>query len=133
VANDPAEAVYLVNFSDDTGARFSGDHRYELRFTGDNLPPVDAFWSLTMYAADYNLVANPVNRYSIGDRTPGVAKNADGGMTLYIQAASPGADKEPNWLPCPAEGTWFIILRMYQPHDEVVQATWHCPAVRNVG
>ncbi len=133
VANDPAEAVYLVNFSDDTGARFSGDRRYELRFTGDNLPPVDAFWSLTLYAADYNLVANPVNRYSIGDRTPGVAKNADGGMTLYIQATSPGADKEPNWLPCPAEGTWFIILRMYQPHDEVIQATWHCPAVRNVG
>jgi hypothetical protein len=133
VANDPAEAVYLVNFSDDTGARFSGDRRYELQFTGDNLPPVDAFWSLTMYAADYNLVANPANRYSIGDRTPGVAKNADGGMTLYIQAASPGVDKEPNWLPCPAEGTWFIILRMYQPHDEVIQATWRCPAVRNVG
>jgi hypothetical protein len=105
VANDPAEAVYLVNFSDDTGARFSGDHRYELQFTADNLPPVDAFWSLTMYAADYNLVANPANCYSIGDRTPGVAKDAHGGMTLYIQAASPGADKESNWLPCPAEGT----------------------------
>jgi hypothetical protein len=81
-----------------------------------------------MYAADYNLVANPANRYSIGDRTPGVAKDADGGMTLYIQAASPGADKESNWLPCPAEGTWFLILRMYQPHDEVVQAAWRCEA-----
>jgi hypothetical protein len=133
VANDPEEAVYLVNFSDDNGAKFSGDSRYELQFAGDNLPPVDAFWSLTMYAADYNLVANPANRYSIGDRTPGVAKDADGGMTLYIQAASPGTDKEPNWLPCPGEGTWFLILRMYQPHDEVIQATWRCPAVRNVG
>jgi hypothetical protein len=133
VANDPEEAVYLVNFTDDSGAKFSGDRRYELQFAGDNLPPVDAFWSLTMYAADYNLVANPANRYSIGDRTPGVAKDADGGMTLYIQAASPGTDKEANWLPCPAEGTWFLILRMYQPRDEVVQATWRCPAVRNVG
>jgi hypothetical protein len=131
VANDPEEAVYLVNFTDDSGAKFSGDSRYELQFAGDNLPPVDAFWSLTMYAADYNLVANPANRYSIGDRTPGVVKDADGGMTLYIQAASPGADKEPNWLPCPGEGTWFLILRMYQPRDEVVQATWRCPAVRN--
>jgi hypothetical protein len=93
VANDPAEAVYLVNFSDDSGAKFSGDRRYELQFTGDNLPPVDAFWSLTIYAADYNLVANPANRYSIGDRTPGVANDANGGMTLYLQADSPGADK----------------------------------------
>ena len=84
-------------------------------------------------AADYNLVDNPANRYSIGDRTPGVAKDPDGGMTLSIQAASPGADKESNWLPCPAEGTWFLILRMYQPHDEVVQATWRCPAVRRIG
>jgi hypothetical protein len=133
IANDPEEAVYLVNFTDDSGAKFSGDNRYELQFTGDNLPPVDAFWSLTMYAADYNLVANPANRYSIGDRTPGVAKDADGGMTLSIQAASPGTDKESNWLPCPADGTWFLILRMYQPRDEVVQATWRCPAVRNVG
>jgi hypothetical protein len=61
----------------------------------------------------------------------------DGGqrrhLTLYIQAASPGADKVPNWLPCPAEGTWFLILRMYQPRDEVVQAIWRCPALRNVG
>jgi hypothetical protein len=132
VANDPQEAVYLLNFTDDNGAKFSGDHRYELQFTGDNLPPVDAFWSLTMYAADYNLVANPLNRYSIGDRTPNLAKDADGGMTLYIQATSPGADKESNWLPCPAEGTWFIILRMYQPRDEVIEATWRCPAVRKV-
>jgi hypothetical protein len=133
VANDPAEAVYLLNFTDDNGAKFSGDSRYELQFAGDNLPPVDAFWSLTMYAADYNLAANPANRYSIGDRTPGVVRDAGGGMTLYIQAASPGADKESNWLPCPAEGTWFVILRMYQPRDEVVQATWRCPAVRKVG
>lgn len=133
VANDPAEAVYLVNFTDDSGARFSGDSRYELQFDGGNLPPVDAFWSLTMYAADYNLVANPANRYSIGDRTPGVVKGADGGMILYIQAASPGPGREPNWLPCPAEGTWFVILRMYQPRREVVQAKWRCPAVRKVG
>jgi hypothetical protein len=86
MANDPAEAVYLVNFSDDSGAKFSSDRRYELQLTGDNQPPVDAFWSLTMYAADYNLVANPANRYSIGDRTPGVAKDADAETS-----AEPGA------------------------------------------
>ena len=97
------------------------------------MPQVNALWSLTMYAADYNLVANPANRYSIGDRTPVVTKEADGGMTLHIQAASPGTEKESNWLPCPAEGTWFLILRMYQPRPEIVQATWRCPAVRDVG
>lgn len=133
IANDPDEAVYLVNFTDDNGAAFTGGGRYELRFTGDNLPPVDAFWSLTMYGTDRNLVANPADRYSIGDRTPGVVRESDGSMTLYIQAAPPAADQEPNWLPCPAEGSWFLILRIYQPRPEVVQARWHCPAVRRTG
>lgn len=133
VANDPEEAVYLVNFTDDTGTTFSGASRYELTFTGDNLPPVDAFWSLTMYAADYNLVDNPMNRYSIGDRTAGVARNADGGITIHVQAGSPGGEREGNWLPCPADGTWFVILRMYQPRDNVVQAQWRCPPIQRVG
>ncbi|MGB6577199.1 MAG: DUF1214 domain-containing protein [Streptosporangiaceae bacterium] len=106
MANDPAEAVYLMNFTDDSGAKFAGDGRYELQFTGDNLPPVDAFWSLTMYAADYNLVANPAHRYSIGDRTPGVTKDADGGITPYIQFW---------WPPCACRSDHFEGLA--SPHD----------------
>jgi hypothetical protein len=132
VANDPAEAVYLVNMDDADGNKLSSDGRYELAFAGDDLPPVDAFWSLTMYKADMNLVPNPANRYSLGDRTPGVTKDGGGGVTFFIQHDSPGADKESNWLPCPEDGTWFVILRMYQPHDDVVNATWKCPGIRKV-
>lgn len=132
VANDPAEAVYLVNMEDDAGNKLSSDARYELKFSGSELPPVDAFWSLTMYKADMNLVPNPANRYSIGDRTPGIKTDADGGITIYIQHESPGDDQESNWLPCPGSGTWFVILRMYQPHASVVNASWKCPGIRKL-
>lgn len=132
VANDPAEAVYLVNMQDADGSSLSGDARYELTFSGADLPPVDAFWSLTLYKADMNLVPNAANRYSIGDRTPGLNSAADGGITIYIQHDSPGADKESNWLPCSDRGTWFVILRLYQPREPVVNATWKCPAIHKV-
>jgi len=132
VANDPAEAVYLVNMDDAAGDTLSSGARYELTFTGAELPPVDAFWSLTLYKADMNLVPNPANRYSLGDRTPGIKTDADGGITFFIQHDSPGADKESNWLPCPETGTWFVILRLYQPQEAVVNATWKCPAIQKV-
>jgi hypothetical protein len=129
VANDPAEAVYLVNMQDASGEAFSSDSRYELHFDGEDLPPVDAFWSLTMYKADMNLVPNPANRYAIGDRTAGLVRNDDGGVTIYIQREPPAEDRAPNWLPCPDTGTWFVILRMYQPATEVIDATWKCPGI----
>jgi hypothetical protein len=132
VANDPPEAVYLVNMEDSDGRKFSGSSRYELRFEADTLPPVDSFWSLTMYNADMNLVANEANRYSIGDRTPGLERNPDGGLTIRIQVESPRSDQESNWLPCPADGTWFVILRLYRPRPEIVDATWECPPIRHV-
>jgi hypothetical protein len=133
VANDPAEAVYLVNMDDADGNKLSGEARYELSFSGADLPPVDAFWSLTLYKADMNLVPNAANRYSLGDRTRGLQTASDGGITIFIQHGSPGPDKESNWLPCPDSGTWFVILRMYQPHEAVVNGTWKCPAIRKVG
>ncbi|MFD2077503.1 DUF1254 domain-containing protein [Actinopolymorpha cephalotaxi] len=131
--NDPEEAVYLVNFDDADGVRLSGAHRYQLRFAPGCLPPVDAFWSLTAYDTDLNLIPNPVDRYAIGDRTTGLVYDSDGGLTLYMQAKSPGPDKEANWLPCTKEGEWFVVLRMYRPHPEVVDAVWHCPGITRVG
>jgi hypothetical protein len=133
VANAPAEAVYLVNMADADGNAFAGSARYELRFTGADLPPVDSFWSLTMHKADMNLVPNSAERYSIGDRTPGVARESDGGLTIRLQAESPGTADEANRLPCPTDGTWFVILRLYRPHDEVIAADWKCPPIRRVG
>ncbi|GAA3376984.1 hypothetical protein GCM10020367_50840 [Streptomyces sannanensis] len=125
-ANDPAEAIYLLNYEDAKGDKLSTG-RYLLRFGPGNLPPVDAFWSLTAYGEDMNLVPNSPGRYSIGDRTPGLITDPDGGLTLHLQAKSPGRDREPNWLPTPEQGVWFVILRMYRPRPEVVDARWECP------
>ncbi len=130
-ALDPEEAVYLVNFTDESGEKLTGKHRYELHFAAGQEPPVDAFWSLTMYA-NYNLVPNPHNRYSIGDRTKGVQRDAEGGLTIYIQHESPGKDKESNWLPAP-QGEFFVVLRLYQPRAEVIEAIWEGPPLKKVG
>ena len=97
------------------------------------MPPVDAFWSLTMYSVPkFLLVANPIDRYSIGDRTPGLQVAADGSLTIYLQHESPGADKESNWLPTPA-GDFRPIMRMYQPKPEVLAGDYALPAIRRVG
>lgn len=130
-ANDPEEAVYLVNLTDDQNQPLSGAHKYELTFPAGMTPPVDAFWSLTIYGTDYNLVPNPINRYSLGDRSPGVKQNEDGSTTFYFQAESPGPEKESNWLPTGPDA-WFPILRLYIPRPEVVNATWECPALKRV-
>ena len=133
VANDPDEAVYLVNFTDATGERFSPKNSYMLHFAAGELPPVDAFWSLIPYlGGEMNLVPNPADKYSIGDRTPGLVHDADGGLTLYLQPESPGEQREANWLPTSGEKDWFLILRMYRPHQEVISATWKCPGVTRV-
>ena len=130
-ANDPEEAVYLITFTDDQGEPLTGARKYELTFPKGMTPPVDAFWSLIAYGTDYNLIPNPINRYSIGDRTPGVKQNADGSTTFFVQNESPGPDKESNWLPT-GPGAWFPILRLYQPHPKVVNATWECPPLTRV-
>ena len=91
---------------------------------------MDAFWSLAAYTEqDMNLIPNPARRYSVGDRTPGLTRDPDGGLTIYLQPGSPGKKNEPNWLPTSAEHPWFVILRMYRPHPTVVQAKWECPGI----
>jgi len=129
-ANDPAEAVYLVTFDDADGAPLAPGRRYELRFPAAELPPVEAFWSLTAYTSDMNLIPNPADRYSVGDRSPGLRRDPDGGLTLHLQPASPGENREPNWLPTSPDQPWFVILRLYRPHHEVVRGEWRCPGIR---
>ena len=130
--NDPAEAVYLVNFTDSEGRKLNGDGRYELRFDADDKPPADSFWSLALYGTDMNLVANSAGRYSIGDRTPGLKTDADGGLTIHMQVESPGADAEANWLPTSSDSEWFVVLRMYLPRPEVIEAQWECPPIERL-
>lgn len=129
-ANDPAEAVYLLNFQDGVGAPFSPQGRYAVRFSADQLPPVDAFWSLAAYtAADLNLIPNEANRYSIGDHSKQLPRDTDGGLTLHLQPAAPGGAADDNWLPTSATQPWFLILRLYRPGPPVIDGTWRCPPV----
>jgi hypothetical protein len=129
IANDPAEAVYFNTASDAAGQALDGAKRSALRFAPGQLPQVKAFWSITMYDPTYNLVANSINRYAIGNRTPNLKKDADGGLTLYVQGESPGKDKESNWLPSPKSGSFLVVLRTYLPGPEIVEKKWAPPAV----
>jgi hypothetical protein len=129
--NNGYEADYAFVWTDDNGQPLDGANRYELRL--EQPPPVDAFWSLTMYdVPDFYLVANPIDRYSIGDRTPGLKTGDDGSVTISMQTDSPGPDKESNWLPTP-QGRFRPILRMYQPQKPILDGTYVLPAIRKVG
>jgi hypothetical protein len=129
--NHAYEAVYPQVYVDSDGAQLTGSNTYEITFA--QLPPVDAFWSLTMYSVpDYYLVDNSINRYSIGDRTPGIQYGSNGSLTVYLQRDEPtDSAKKANWLPTPA-GDFRPMLRMYQPHEAVLDGTYTLPAIHRV-
>ena len=127
--NLPEDAVYPFAELDGDGKPFNGANNYTLHFTKAEIPPVNAFWSLTMYDDDAYLVANPINRYALGDRSQ-LAFDVDGGLTLYIQSDSPGRDKESNWLPAPKDAVFKLALRLYAPKKEVADGTWAPPPVK---
>jgi hypothetical protein len=124
------DAVYLSCLRDSSGQPLNGSERYTLHFAKEQIPPVKAFWSLTLYDDQGYFAPNPINRYAIGDRDP-LKFNADGSLDLWIQHRSPGADKESNWLPAPAAG-FNLVLRMYWPEDQVIKGEWTPPAVTTV-
>ena len=127
-----AEAMYM-NPVGDRGRMFSGDGPYVLRFPGNAQPPVDAFWSLTMYEAtpegQFFLVENPLGRYSIGDRTPGLARGADGSLEIWIARSDPGGARSANWLPAPASGPFTLSFRAYLPRPELLDGRYRLPAI----
>ena len=130
--NHSYEANYQIIYVDADDQPLDGAHRYELHLA--ELPPVDAFWSLTMYdASEFYLVANPIQRYSIGDRTPGLKYETDGSLTIYLQKDSPGPDKEANRLPTPQTGKFRPIMRMYQPQQPVLDGSFLLPAIKRAG
>ncbi len=130
-ANPYEQAVYPLNLADAEGNVPVGGKKYVIHFDRDALPPVDAFWSLTMYDEEGFQVANRLNRFAIGDRDP-IRFNPDGSLDLYIQHESPGKDRESNWLPSPASGTLGMTLRLYAPRQSVLDGSWQPPAVRPV-
>ena len=126
--NSKLEAMYPRYGTDSDGQQLDGANRYTLRFAPGNLPPVNAFWSLTMYEPPASLlVANPLNRYLLNSpMLPQFKRDADGGITFYIQHQSPGADKEANWLPAP-KGAFVVYMRLYWPKTEAVEGMWTQP------
>jgi hypothetical protein len=126
--NHGYEATYAMAWTDADGDPLTGSgNRYELRLSPP--PPVDAFWSLTMYdASDFYLVANAIDRYSIGDRTAGLLTDEDGSVTIYIQRDAPDRGKRPNWLPTP-DGRFRPLMRMYQPSAEILNGEYTLPAI----
>jgi len=124
--NVPQEAMYWKTAVDGSGHALSGAHDYTLHFPPGGLPPNDAFWSLTMADARERFVPNPINRYSVGDRS-GLAHNPDGSVDIYLQNAAP-AGPQPNWLPAPA-GRFVLWLRVYVPGPAILDGEYPVPPV----
>ena len=131
--NSAAEAIYPIYMVDADGQKLDGSHRYTLRFAPGQLPPVNSFWSLTMYELPESLlVANPLDRYLINSpMLPNLVRDADGGITLYLQHDSPGKAGEPNWLPAP-KGPFSAVMRLYWPKPEALDGTWNMPPLARV-
>lgn len=129
-ANLPEDAIYPFTNVDSQGQPLSGKFQYVVHFDKDQLPPVGAFWSLTMYNEHHFFVKNPINRYAIGDRD--VLKfNPDGSLDIYLQNLPPSSSKEANWLPAPAGG-FNLLLRLYEPKKEALNGTWKPPVVKRL-
>jgi hypothetical protein len=129
--NSKQEAIYGYYAIDGAKQKLDGANRYALRFAPGQLPPVNAFWSLTMYELPQSLlVANPINRYLINSpMLPQLKRDADGGLTLIVQSESPGKDKEANWLPAP-KGPFVMALRLYWPKEAAVEGKWTQPPLQ---
>jgi hypothetical protein len=121
--NTPQEALYYNTRITGSGEQLNGANRYTITFKKDELPPVDAFWSITMYNAQNFFVDNPINRYAIGDRTKGLKIAKDGSLTIYIQNESPNKANRSNWLPAPS-GDFRLSLRLYNPKESVLKGEW---------
>jgi hypothetical protein len=132
-ANRPEDAVYPTSEGPELIQKYSGADKYVLHFDKGMMPPVDGFWSVTMYNAQYFFVDNPLNRYSISQRNK-FRTNGDGSTDIYIQADSPGKDKESNWLPAPKDD-FVLMMRLYWPKGKdptILNGSWKIPGVKKV-
>lgn len=126
------DAIYPLAVVDGEGQFLDGAHRYTLHFTEDELPPVNAFWSVTMYDADSYLVPNEIDVHAVGDRS-GLHYADDGSLTIAVQAEQPDNTSTTNWLPAPRSGRFKLALRLYHPREEASKGIWRPPALRRLG
>jgi hypothetical protein len=126
-ANLPEDAIYPLNLADETGKPLDGTNAYVLHFDKNATPPVNAFWSVTLYDADGFQIANNLNRFAVSSWMP-FRHNPDGSLDLYFQNASPGADKEANWLPAP-KGAFNLTMRLYAPTGDALTGKWNPPPI----
>lgn len=132
----PVEAMYMRAVTADGAVTFDSAQRYKLRFAADRMPPVHAFWSLTMYEATPEgqafFTPNAIDRYAIGDRTPGLLKGADGSLEILMQRDDPGEGKRSNWLPLPAGKPFTMVFRAYLPKDDLLQGSYRLPPLERL-
>lgn len=126
-ANQPQDAIYPLNVVDKDGQPLNGENKYVLKFAAGQLPPADAFWSLTMYDMQGFACANDLNRFAVTSWMP-LVKNDDGSLEIYIQNEDPGTAQQANWLPAP-KGPMNVTMRLYAPRAEVLNGDWVPPAI----
>jgi hypothetical protein len=129
-ANQPEDAIYPLNYADADGKALDGNNNYVLHFEKDELPPVEAFWSVTMYDRDGFQCANSIDRFAISSWMP-LKTNSDGSLDLFIQNEHPGAERESNWLPAP-NGPLGVTMRLYAPNRGALNGDWNPPPIRRV-
>lgn len=127
--NAPQETRYIYTDFDSAGERLDGASTYTVTFPAGQTPPVDGFWSLTLYNKDHFFAPNAINRFSLGTKNKSMKFNADGSLTLYVQHETPGADKESNWLPAPDE-EFSLYIRAYWPKPQILEENWTPPEVK---
>ena len=129
-ANVPEDAIYPLNLGDETGKSLSGTNKYVLHFDKSQLPPVNAFWSVTLYDSEGFQIANILNRFAVSSWMP-FKHNPDGSLELYFQNENPGAGKEANWLPSP-KGAFNLTMRLYAPKEDALTGKWNPPPVTKI-
>jgi hypothetical protein len=129
-ANLPEDAIYPLNIGDVNGKTLDGAHKYVLHFTKDEVPPVNAFWSITLYDPEGFQVGNGLNRFAVSSWMP-FKTNADGSLDIYFQNENPGKELEANWLPAP-KGPFNLTMRLYGPKPEALNGKWNPPAVKQM-
>ena len=130
--NRPEETKYIYTDFDGAGKQLHGQNSYTITFPKDQLPPgVRGFWSLTLYDEHHFFHPNRLNRYSLGTKSKGLKPNADGSLTLYAGAKTPGTDKESNWLPAP-DGPFSLYIRAYWADSAIIEGKWMPPVIAAV-